>query len=143
MFGRFNHMKRHPALQNISREHHLSLSLVLQINRAVNAADTTQIFSLVSAVHLHYKHELEAHFEEEKYLFRAFAKQRPEYKLFVSDFLIEHQKMTNLLNELDTSSTLADLKQFADLLKDHTRREERDLFPLIEETLSSPASDVA
>ena len=134
-------MKRHPALQTFSREHQHTLSLAQQIIRAVKTEDQPLLFDLKGKVYRFYKDELIPHFEhEEASFFKIIADNYPQYHQLIEPYLAEHKTllaMAKRIGELSEDDHLSDeLEAFAILLKSHTRKEERELFPMIEDCFS-------
>ena len=126
-------MKRHPALQNISREHQHTLSLAQRIIRAVKADDIDAMNGLKSQVSAYYEEELKSHFEkEEGTFFHIVSQYYPELQALANTYLEEHKQLSELAMQMDEASSSEQLEAFALLLKSHTRNEERELFPLLE-----------
>ena len=127
-------MKRHVGLQDISREHQHTLSLAQQIIRAVQANDLNVMDSLTKKAHTFYHQELKPHFQqEEDSFFRILSQEYPEHQPLVANYLAEHKMLSDMAVQLGSASTSHQLlEDFALLLKSHTRKEERELFPMIE-----------
>lgn len=135
-------MKRHTALQEISREHQHALTLAQQIIRAVKASDNQQLRFLATKAVDYYQQELEEHFrQEEDTVFRILADECVQHQALTDSYLQEHetlrQQIADLDEELPADTLCEQMEAFALLLKSHTRREERELFPLIEESFTN------
>lgn len=129
-------MKRHIALQDLSRDHHGTLSLAQKIIRAVQTNDESAVAALTEKVR-EFHSELETHFQkEEQGVFRLLFEKHPEHKPMGQIYLNEHKMLLNYSHQVTQAPSLAHLEVFAMLLKDHTRREERVLFPLLEKCFS-------
>lgn len=129
-------MKRHPALQYLSHEHHATLSLAQRILRAAQRDDESALAELTAKVR-DFHPDLEMHFQkEESGVFHPLCKLYPEHIPLAQTYLDEHKLLLAYSHQATESPSLAHLAQFALLLKEHTRREERDLFPLIEACFS-------
>lgn len=129
-------MKRHTALQSLSRDHHSTLSLAQKIIRAVQANDESAIAVLTEAVS-NFHSDLELHFQKEECgVFRILLENHPEHASIIPTYLDEHKLLLNYSHQVTRTPSLGHLEAFAMLLKDHTRREERVLFPLVEECFS-------
>lgn len=129
-------MKRHAALQDLSRDHHSTLALAQKIIRAVGANDETAVLALTKKVK-DFEGELKAHFEKEECsVFRLLSENHPEYPLIGQEYLDEHKVLLRYSRQVILAPSLANLEAFAILLRDHTRKEERILFPLVEECFS-------
>lgn len=129
-------MKRHTALLSLSREHHSTLSLAQKIIRAVDASDDASIPALTKMVN-DFESELEKHFRKEELgVFRLLAANHPEHQAVGQKYLDEHKTLLNYSRQVVLAPSLANLEAYAILLRDHTRREERVLFPLVEACFS-------
>ncbi|MEJ2103373.1 MAG: hemerythrin domain-containing protein, partial [Ignavibacteriaceae bacterium] len=86
-----------------------------------------------------YKTDLEKHFEdEEKILFPSVIKRNDEADRLIEEVVLEHRKIELLINDLIKKSDVEDLMdELGVLLENHIRKEERKLFPKIEEILSA------
>ncbi|MBD3614804.1 hemerythrin domain-containing protein [Kingella kingae] len=118
-------MKRHSLLIKLSQEHHHTLALCVRILRdpaANHQQDITAHFV-----------DLEAHFAEEETLFAPLWDKlnRPDLR---QRFEQEHAQLRHLyataqFNHADWNT------EFATLLRDHARFEERELFNVIQDTV--------
>ena len=127
-------MKRHPALQPLSREHHGSLALARRILRS-DGATTVELATLCAEVARNYFDELQAHFSAEEDMFLPRLRGRCERE--ASRLVQDHAAMTVLIEPIQAGDADA-LRAYGRLLAEHVRFEERELFPLIEDAL--PAS---
>ena len=122
-------MKRHAALQKLSREHHSALVFSLRIARADEAAGA----SLAAAVPEFFARELAPHFaDEEAHVLPRLA--AAGERALVERTLAEHARLRELSQRL-AAGDLACLKDFGLALSDHVRFEERELFPAAEPCL--------
>lgn len=118
-------LKRHKALQPLSREHHhgLLLSWKLRTGFKKNIA----IKRMKTYVDWFYEHHLTPHFEiEETHIFTIL----DEENELVKRALAEHRRLKRLFND-DTNITKA-LGLIEEELEKHIRFEERVLFPEIQ-----------
>lgn len=133
-------MKRHPALVALSHDHHHALVAALRLRRAAAADDDPA--PAVEAFTSFFAAETAEHFrEEEEWLFPLVAESDEARPLLVQ-VLLDHQRLRALVRTLvegdgDVRATMAEA---GELLEAHVRREERQLFPLIER-LVRPALD--
>ena len=119
-------MKRHQQLQDLSREHHGALQLALHAKRAAQSGDAAQIaVSALACVDV-FPRELDPHFVVEETILLPALAQQGEYAL-VQRTLAEHEELRRLVVQL-AQPDVATLKSFAELLMDHVRFEERELF---------------
>ena len=126
-------MKRNPALQPLSREHHTALSLANTCVRAAQSGDADQVRqACLRAIKL-YADELDTHFKiEEESLLPLLTS--AEAQLLVQRTLTEHQLLRGLLDGLQQND-VESLNTFGKYLAAHVRFEERELFPALEKLL--------
>ncbi|WP_341678091.1 hemerythrin domain-containing protein [Niveibacterium sp. SC-1] len=123
-------MKRHPALIELSREHHGALSLARRI--ALAEVGTTEWNALRTRVLGPFRSELMAHFaDEETRLLPLLGDTQPAA---VERLLDEHRALKRLLDALKSGEVDA-MKKFGTLLSAHVRFEERQFFVLVQEQL--------
>ena len=123
-------MKRTPALQPLSREHHTALTLAKACERAVQSRDEERVGKTCQRVIQAFSAELEPHFQIEEQsllpLLHSAGNQLLERRT-----LEDHQQLRALLDGLRQNSIEA-LDNFGKLLSAHVRFEERELFPALE-----------
>ena len=124
-------MKRHPALVHLSHDHHHALVEARRLKRAAAGPDPAAaatafaaFFTEVTVPHLR---------EEEESLF-PLAAWSDEARPHVVQALLDHQQLHALAEQLSEPSDAlpATMAALGDLLERHVRREERELFPLLE-----------
>jgi hemerythrin len=126
-------LKRHRAIVSFSKEHHFGLLLVWKIRQGLKKAITPVRIS--DYVIFFFKEDLEEHFnEEERLLFSRLPVTDELRKHAELDHLIIHT-MINALEKRKSNTTL--LNDFADLLEEHIRFEERELFNHLQESISA------
>ena len=133
-------MKRHPSLYQLSHDHHQGLILAQQLKKGApqyKGMPSTLEGKKEYAISL-YRTELVKHFEdEEKILFPSVIKRDDEVDKLIEEVISEHRKMESLVKDLMRKSDVTDLlDELGRLLEKHIRKEERKLFPKIEEILS-------
>lgn len=118
-------MKRHPALQDLSREHYDALKLARD---ASSAAKSGEIAAAAFAAHVvrKFEQELEAHFREEESELLPFLSTAGDSEL-VWRTLAEHAELRALAAGLRQPDA-ATLLRFSERLAAHVRFEERTLF---------------
>ncbi|AXT47540.1 MULTISPECIES: hemerythrin domain-containing protein [Chromobacterium] len=132
-------MKRHPALQELSREHHHALKMARQARLAAESGDPERQAQLAAALRAWSADALERHFaEEETALLPRLA--QTEHAALAARALDEHRRLRELIAELATPQAAA-LARFAQLMEAHVRFEERELFERFQACL--PAADGA
>jgi hypothetical protein len=124
-------MKRHRALQPLSRDHHVALVAAQRLRRA-NEGDATS----AREAFLEFWHEHGAdHFrvEEEVLLPAAAGWIDPEAECVVR-MLVDHVRIRAAAQRLEHEAgpTLDELHHLGSALERHVRLEEREVFPLIE-----------
>lgn len=124
--------KRSIALQPLSREHHFALLLVWKIEQGLKF--NIELNRITKYVKWFSDKYLIPHFEEEEKI--VFPLLEIKHSLVIQA-RNEHEKLMNLLkNEVLSSPQLID---FATLLKDHIRFEERILFNEIQDNANKNA----
>ena len=122
-------IKRHQALVAFSRDHHFGLLLVWKIKQGLDKAVAPE---RISNYVLHFfDQDLKQHFaEEEEKLFPLL----PVENVFRLRAENEHAIIRGLIEHLrNDQSDKTVLMQFAHLLNDHIRFEERELFAAIQD----------
>lgn len=124
-------MKRHPALLQLSREHHTALKLSLDCRKAVLAADQAAMNALAGQMSSLFAAELEPHFQREEEELLPWLEAAGEHQL-VARTLAEHAQLRSLAERIGRGD-LGALEAFATALSDHVRFEERELFEKAQE----------
>jgi hemerythrin-like domain-containing protein len=114
-------MRRHPALRDLSSEHHAGLVLVRRARRAAQLAAPQAAVAWQEVRHRFYG-ELEAHFTAEEQGLLPALREAGETAL-VERTLREHAALRALIADRQPR-----LQQFAEMLGAHIRFEERELF---------------
>jgi hemerythrin-like domain-containing protein len=134
-------MLRDKNLIPLSRQHQHALALCVRINRA--AMDTPiEVKAWQEEIQQHFEQEIQYHFgAEEAYLFPA-ARRYSELNLLVEELLGEHAQLRQYFSQA-TASKLdrSQLRQFAEMLSGHIRKEERMLFEGLQSQMT--AEDLA
>ena len=129
-------MKRHEALAPLSRDHHGALILAQLIKR--NAPEykglpTTISDKVVYAIDF-YKTELKTHFKKEELLLKKVKALHPAIVKLSDEIVAEHALLKGLFLSLNNAfDPEAVLNELGNELDAHIRKEERILFPLIQE----------
>ncbi len=121
-------LKRHPALQGISREHHQALMLVFNLKKGLEKG--IQPRRLSHYVRWFFEHYFERHLAaEESKIFPLLGNDHP----LIKKALEEHQVIQrHLKTELNSKNELI---VFAKLLENHIRFEERELFEVMQDQI--------
>ncbi len=130
-------MKRHPSLAKLSREHHgaLILARLLQKNAPAYKSLPADTEGKAQYALQFYKTDLVKHFEEEEAALQLATGISGALDSLVQTIFREHQELHQLFNSINNHSNLPEhLDELGKALEVHVRKEERELFPLIEES---------
>jgi len=119
-------MKRHAALIQHSREHHQALKLARLARFAVDSGSPEAIKQAAETVREQFPLTLEAHFRDEEQGLLVQLAAIGQHAL-VQRTLDEHARL-RALNDSLKNPDAATMATFANLLHDHVRFEERELF---------------
>jgi hemerythrin-like domain-containing protein len=146
-------MKRHPALRDLSSDHHQGL---VQARRLVQAAegtssrsaeedDVARLTQVARGFLAFWSDHTTGHFrEEEEVLLPAFARYGDPYLEPVVRVLVEHIKIRRLVDDLQDqveqdAPSVETMRAIGEMLREHIRHEENTLFPLIESVMPEEA----
>lgn len=132
-------MKRHPALQPLSDDHHGALVLARQVRRAGASGEPGALARVWEDAGRRFARELEPHFAvEEERLFPQL--EAAGAGLLAERARSEHARLRALVRgEADPARAVA----FGELLHAHVRFEERELFPRAERVLAPSLLEAA
>lgn len=132
-------MLRDPNLVPLSRQHQHALALCVRINRAP-LATPAELNAWQSEVQQHFEQEIQYHFAaEETHLFPA-ARKHPELISLVEELLAEHKQLRSYFAQSEARALdRAGLRQFAETLSTHIRKEERRLFEEMQKQMTPEA----
>lgn len=134
-------MKRHSSLVPLSHDHHHALVRARQLREAAEGDAGMRLAAAASFLRF-FSDETVRHFrDEEEHVFPLLVDLDDHAGELLVQALVEHQRLHALVAQLDRELTSAAtdaalMRELADLLESHTRLEERQLFPLIEEMAS-------
>ncbi len=133
-------MKRHEALAPLSREHHSTLILAqllkkgaplykgLPVDIKEKAGYALQQFDTI----------IKKHFQHEEIILEKVKDCHPEIKSLADEIITEHQQLTGLFLSLNSLSDPENtMDKLALALENHIRKEERVLFPLLQQHCSA------
>lgn len=129
-------MKRHEALAPLSREHHeaLILAQLLKKNAPAYKGLPDNTAAKVEYAFNFFKTKLQSHFSIEEQILQKVEKYNPEIAALTGEIIKEHVQLANLFNALQfTNEPENALHKTGTALEDHIRKEERVLFPLIQQ----------
>ena len=129
-------MKRHEALAPLSREHHEALLLAQLLKKnapAYKGLPETTGAKAAYAVNF-YTTKLVTHFNIEEQILQKVKQYNGAIAALTAEIIQEHVQLAAMFNALHHSDDLADaLDKTGTLLEAHIRKEERVLFPLIQQ----------
>jgi hemerythrin-like domain-containing protein len=129
-------IKRSTQLAPLSREHHDGLLFVWKIKQGLQ--NNTSIDTLCKYSLWYWRHHIKPHFyQEEKILIPCMPADHP----MVIRLKEEHDHIRELILGLDREPDKRTLELLADLLNQHIRFEERELFNYLEKTLTAEKLD--
>ena len=134
---RFINMKRHPALAHLSREHHgaLILARLLQKNAPAYKGLPTDTRGKADYALKFYKDELVKHFEAEEKVLNLVTGINESLDSFAGTIFREHRQLHELFSLIaGRSDDPEHLDELGRLLELHIRKEEREVFPVIEQS---------
>ena len=125
-------VKRDENIKRLSREHHFSLLFCWKIRKGLKTDVATE--RIRKYVQYFWQQHLQPHFREEEKIFFAPIKDR-----LVQRAINEHKYIKQQIEDLANYSgnnERKSLAKIADMVYEHVRYEERDLFPHLERKLS-------
>lgn len=140
-------MKRIEQLRPLSMEHHLSLVLANKAIKAAKSGDKAEIKQLCQQVADDFDSRWDKHFKKEEETIFSIIEDKyksslPEENMDLHIRLrSQHDEMRKVSAEMKEGRT-DQLSEFGQLLKEHTRLEERVLFPLISDVFSIEELDL-
>ena len=127
-------IKRNENLIPISREHHGTLLFCWKLKRGV--ANHSELDRIIKYVNWYWKEHLMPHFNTEETLLFLSVNDK-----MVSKALDEHttiRELIKMLNkDIDENKKINLISELSQIVNNHTRYEERQLFPYLEEKLSA------
>jgi iron-sulfur cluster repair protein YtfE (RIC family) len=129
-------MKRHPSLIALSHDHHHGLMLAQLIKKGAPEYKglPTDTIGKVKYAKEAWEKELKLHFNNEEKILFPFVKDKDEdLDKLIGEILEEHKQIKALLKNLDTSQNKEEvLNDLGILLEQHIRKEERQVFKMIQ-----------
>lgn len=138
-------MKRHPALAELSREHHHELSLARGLRRAAAAVPEQRLATASAYVEQFFGPTTDHFRREEEVVFPVYTRHAGQTAL-VERILREHMELQGLARELRAQVAAGEVSAetvdaLGSLLHDHVRLEERELFEDIQRVVPSAELD--
>lgn len=129
-------MKRHPSLAHLSRDHHpaLILAQLLKRNTPAYKGMPTDTAGKIAYAKKFYLAELITHFEQEEKMMDMLGGLNPQLDVLIKEIRAEHVQIRQLFSGLENGDTIIAMDTLGNALDQHIRKEERELFPLIEKS---------
>ena len=134
-------MKRHPALAHLSRDHHgaLILARLLQKDAPAYKGLPADAAGKTNYALQFYNDELVKHFTHEEKVFKLVAGIHSALDVLIRTIFDEHHDLHLLFKLIKEHPGIeTHLDELGKALEMHIRKEERELFPLIQETCDEP-----
>ena len=132
-------MKRYDSLAPLSRDHHPALILARLLRKDAPAYQglPTQVNEKAVYAIQFYMGELCSHFEKEESLLKKLMHINQQVDLLIKEIFEEHKMLSKAFLELADQPNQEEMNdQLGKLLETHIRKEERILFPLLQEHFS-------
>lgn len=124
-------IKRSPQLAPLSREHHEGLLTVWKIRQGISK--NIEAARITAFVQWFWQAHLQSHFQkEETHLPPVLTRSHP----MIQQMITEHGEIKKLIDETAQHGDLKKLETLAQILNDHIRFEERQLFNEVEKAAS-------
>jgi hemerythrin-like domain-containing protein len=121
-------MLRDKNLIPLSRQHQHALALCVRINRALQAG-AVDLPAWQEEIHLSFDQEIQFHFAAEEQELFPVATSFSELEPLVTELMAEHAALREYFSQAKAGVIdNGGLRNFADLLSSHIRKEERQLF---------------
>jgi len=129
-------MLRDKSLIPLSHQHQRALALCVRIDRA-QPIPAAELETWQSEIEQHFEQEINIHFSaEEQVLFPA-ARRLPELIPLVEDLIADHTALRESFSQAKAYSMSTEtLSTFARRLSNHIRKEERQLFERVQQSMS-------
>ena len=131
-------MKRHPALHPLSHHHHHALAAAKRLKMAGIQHKGYRLEEVRDLLAAFWHSGGQAHFrEEEEVLLPAYAQYASPDHPEIVRMLLEHIQIRSLIDQILNRGILTEkiMEQLGYLLEGHIRREERVIFPLMEQVI--------
>lgn len=129
-------MLRDVNLVPLSRQHQHALALCVRIQRAA-LATPAELRAWQAEIEQHVEQEIQHHFAAEEAHVFPLARRHADLRALVEELLEEHSQLRSNFEKAKTRVLDApQLRQFADRLSAHIRKEERQLFEEMQRRLS-------
>lgn len=129
-------MLRDPNLVPLSRQHQHALALCVRIDRALRAGPV-ELAQWQVEIARDFEQEIQFHFAAEEQVLFPMARRFAELGSLANELIEEHGRLRGLFARAkDGTMDCTQLREFAELLSSHIRKEERRLFEGMQQVLS-------
>ncbi len=140
--------KRHPALIPLSHDHHHGLALALRCRKhslgQLNPGDPAAMEACAAEASRFFNENLAPHFEAEETVLFPLMTAHKECRELVAQLQGEHRQFRRMVETAgEPGGPRKFLFDFGDLLEQHIRSEERELFPAFEALVPEPEAERA
>lgn len=132
-------MKRHEAIAPLSRDHHGSLILaqLLKLNAPPYPGMPDNVKDKALYAQQQFETHIKKHFLQEEIMLKKVKDIHPSIKNLTQEIKAEHKQLSALFQSLATAGDLENkMNVLATTLEKHIRKEERVLFPLLQQHCS-------
>jgi hemerythrin-like domain-containing protein len=132
-------MERDEAIAPLSRDHHGSLLLaqLLKKNAPLYRGMPVGILKKATYAQQQFEEHINDHFSREEAMLKMTKGIHEAIDLLTGEIITEHRQLVSLFRSLDTSTDPeTDMDTLATALESHIRKEERMLFPLLQQHCS-------
>jgi hemerythrin-like domain-containing protein len=134
-------MLRDKNLIPLSRQHQHALALCVRIDRALQAGEV-DLAAWQEEIHLSFDQEIQFHFAAEEQELFPVTKTFSELQPLVAELMVEHATLRSYFSQAKSGEIdNAGLRNFADLLSSHIRKEERQLFEGLQQRMDATTLD--
>ncbi|HKD90921.1 MAG TPA: hemerythrin domain-containing protein [Terriglobales bacterium] len=131
-------MWRDPSLRSLSREHQHGLALCVRLRRRIQQGSVAEaeLQRMRADVRQFYESEAREHFDAEEQVLFPVADRHAELRLITRQLRLEHVELRRRASEIDAADAKA-LAVLAELLSNHIRKEENELFEGMQKLMSA------
>ena len=132
-------MKRHEAIAPLSRDHHntLLLAQLLKKDAPVYKGLPDKLHDKARYAMDQFETHIRKHFQLEEMMLEKVKDVNPSIKILAREIKAEHRELTDLFQSLTTANgPEMIMNELAVKLEAHIRKEERVLFPMLQEQCS-------
>lgn len=129
-------MLRDKNLVPLSRQHQHALALCVRVNRAP-LSTPHELDAWQAEIQQHFEQEIQHHFAAEEAALLPAARRLPDLRSLVDELVSDHAQLRKYFTRATNRTLDRDaLRQFAELLSRHIRKEERQLFEGIQKQMT-------